>query len=112
MTLISWEEFEKVELVVGTIIEIEDFPEARKPAWKLKVDMGPKIGVKKTSAQIVAHYSKDQLLNKQVLCVANFPPKQIGNFMSEVLVTGLPDEDGKVVLITPDHKVPNGGRLF
>ena len=111
MDTISWQDFEKVELIAGTIIQVDGFPEARKPAWKLKVDLGPKFGIKKTSAQITSLYSKDQLLGKQVVCVANFPPKQIGNFMSEVLVTGFPDENGNVVLISPDHQVPNGGKL-
>ncbi len=112
MTLISWQDFEKVHLVVGTIIEVIDFPEARKPAWKLRVDLGAELGIKKSSAQITEHYSKTELMGKQVVCVANFPPKQIGNFMSEVLVTGFPDSDGNVVLASPDKPVPNGGKLF
>ena len=112
MDFISWQDFERVHLIVGTIVQVDEFPEARKPAWKLRVDLGPNLGIKKTSAQITSLYSKEELLGKQVVCVANFPPKQIGNFMSEVLVTGFPDQDGNVVLISPDQKVPDGGKLF
>lgn len=108
---ITFADFEKVELRVGTIIAVDDFPEARKPAWKLTVDFG-EYGVKRSSAQITVHYSKEELLGRQVLAVLNFPPRQIGPFMSEVLVTGLPDEHGAVVLISPDRRVPNGGKLF
>lgn len=111
MTSIAFADFERVELRVGTIIAVDDFPEARKPAWKLTVDFGP-FGVKRSSAQITVHYRKEDLIGKQVLAVLNFPPRQIGPFMSEVLVTGLPDEHGAVVLISPDRKVPNGGKLF
>lgn len=111
MELISWHDFEKVELRVGTIIEVSDFPEARKPAFKLTIDFGC-LGIKRSSAQITKNYSKETLLNKQVLAVVNFPKKQIANFMSECLTTGLPDELGEVVLISPDRPVPNGAKLF
>jgi len=112
MNEISWNDFEKVELRVGTITEVKDFPEARKPAYKLTVDFGKEIGIKKSSAQITDHYTKEALLGKQVLAVVNFPTKQIGPFMSECLVTGLPDSNGKVILVSPDQKVKNGERLF
>ncbi|MBA44144.1 MAG: tRNA-binding protein [Magnetococcales bacterium] len=110
--MITYDDFMKVDIRVGTIIAAEDYPEARRPAIKLKVDFGDEIGVKKTSAQITAHYTLDALLGKQVAAVVNFPPKQIGKFMSEVLVVGFPDKDGEVVLISPDSPVPNGKRLF
>ncbi len=108
---IEWKDFEKVELIVGTILHAEDFPEAKKPAYKLTIDLGPKFGVKKSSAQITNLYSKEDLIGKQVLCVANFPYKQIGPFISEVLTTGLIGENG-VVLAVPDKKVPNGLKLL
>jgi len=111
MRTISWSDFEKVELRIGTIIDVEDFPEARKPAYKLKVDFGDEIGVKKSSAQITDLYEKDDLMGRQVLAVINFPPKQIGPMRSECLVTGFHREDGAVVLARPDSKVPNGARL-
>ena len=109
---IEFDDFLKVDIRVGTIIEVEDFPEARKPAYKLKIDFGDEIGIKKSSAQITVHYTKETLLNKQIAAVVNFPPRQIGPIMSEVLTLGFPDEDGEVVLFSPDLKIPNGGRLF
>lgn len=112
MEHISWNDFEKVNLRIGTIVEVEDFPEARKPAYKMKIDFGNEIGTKNSSAQIVDLYEKKMLINKQVLCVVNFPPKQIGPFLSEVLVTGIADENENVVLVTVDKKVPNGSKLF
>jgi tRNA-binding protein len=111
METISWSDFERVELRIGTIIEVMTFPEARKPAWKLRVDFGPEIGVKQSSAQITALYSSEELVGRQVLAVVNFPPKQIGKFVSEVLVTGVYDEQGRVVLVQPDRPVPNGSKL-
>lgn len=111
MTDLTWNEFQKVELRVGTIVAVDEFPEARKPAWKLTVDFGSEIGVRRSSAQITDHYGKQDLLEKQVLAVTNFPPKQIGPFMSECLVTGLIQDDGSVVLAVPDKPVANGLRL-
>jgi tRNA-binding protein len=111
MNTIDWQDFEKVELRVGTIIDVQDFPEARKPAYKLRVDFGKGIGVKKSSAQITDLYSKKDLLGKQVVAVVNFPVKQIGPFMSECLVTGFHREDGAVILATPDINLQNGARL-
>ena len=107
---ISWQDFETVEIRVGTIIEAQEFPEARKPAYKLKVDFG-EFGIKKSSAQITAIYSATDLVGKQVIAVTNFPPKQIGSFMSECLVTGFVRQDGSVVLAVPDKPVNNGSRL-
>jgi tRNA-binding protein len=108
---ISFDDFLKVDIRVGEIIRAEPYPEARKPAIKLWVDFGPEIGVKKSSAQITAHYMPETLVGKQVLAVVNFPPRQIGKFMSEILVLGLPDENGEIVLVGPDGKVPSGGRM-
>ena len=111
MQYIEWDDFQKVDIRVGTIVEVEDLPKARNPAYMLKVDFGSEIGIKKSSAQITDLYSKADLLNKQVLAVVNFPPKQIGSMMSECLVTGLHRPDGSVVLSTVDLELPNGARL-
>jgi tRNA-binding protein len=112
MTTIAYDDFAKVEIRVGTIVGAEPFPEARKPALKLRVDFGAEIGVRKSSAQIAVHYKPEALIGKQVAAVVNFPPRQIGPFMSEVLVLGFPDANGAVVLFSPDLKVPDGGKLF
>ena len=109
---ITYADFDKVDIRVGRITRAEPFPEARKPAYRLWVDFGPEIGEKRSSAQIMKHYNPDQLVGRQVLAVVNFPPRQIGPVMSEVLVLGLPDEEGQVVLIGPGHDVPLGGKLF
>ena len=109
---IAYADFEKVDIRVGTIRAVEDFPKARKPAYKLTVDFGPAIGMKKSSAQITVHYAKEELIGRQVAAVVNFPPRQIADFMSEVLVLGFPDESGAVVLIGPTLDVPDGGKLF
>ncbi len=109
---ISYADFEKVDIRVGRITRAEPFPEARKPAIKLWVDFGPEIGEKRSSAQLVRHYTPEALVGRQVLAVVNFPPRQIGPVKSEVLVLGVPDEDGEVVLIGPGHEVPLGGKLF
>ncbi len=110
METIEWADFEKVQLLAGTIVEVTDFPEARKPAYKLKIDLGPQIGIKNSSAQITKLYTKEQLLGKQVLCVVNFKPKQIGPFVSQVLTTGFIQGD-TVTLAVPERAVPNGSRL-
>lgn len=112
MSEIDFADFLKVDIRVGRIVRAEPFPEARQPAIKLYVDFGPEIGEKKTSAQITKNYSPDDLPGRQVLAVVNFPPKQIGKFMSEVLVLGVPDGEGEVMLIAPDQQVPVGGRLY
>jgi len=109
---IGFDDFLKVDIRVGTVVRAEPYPEARRPAAKLWVDFGPELGVKKTSAQVVQRYALDALPGRQVAAVVNFPPKQIGKFMSEILVLGFPDDDGEVVLIAPDREVPNGGRLY
>ncbi|MFT5062327.1 MAG: tRNA-binding protein [Sulfitobacter sp.] len=112
MSQITFEDFMKLDMRVGRITHAEPFPEARKPAIKLWVDLGDELGVKKSSAQITKHYDPEALIGQQVMAVVNFPPRQIGKFMSEILVLGVPDADGEVVLIRPDIDVPQGGRLF
>ncbi len=109
---ISFDDFLKVDIRVGTILTVEPFPEARQPAYKLRVDFGPELGERKTSAQITKHYQPAQLVGRQIAAVVNFPRKQIGRFMSEVLVLGFPDADGEVVLVGVDHPVPNGGQMY
>lgn len=110
--LIAFDDFMKVDIRVGQVLAVEPFPEARKPAWKLTIDFGPDVGVKRSSAQITVHYSREQLLGRKVAAVVNFPPRQIGPFMSEVLTLGFPDASGEVVLVGVDRQVPLGGRLF
>jgi tRNA-binding protein len=109
---ITWADFEKVELRAGTILEVMEFPEARKPAWKLRIDFGPQLGERLSSAQITSLYGKEGLVGRQVMAVLNFPPKQIGPFRSQVLVTGFHDEEGRVVLVSPERPVPNGAKLL
>lgn len=110
--VISYGDFEKVDIRVGTIVDAQPFPEARKPAIKLWVDFGLPLGIRQSSAQITVHYACDRLIGRQVLAVVNFPARQIGPFVSEVLVLGVPDENGAVVLVKPDLKVPDGGKLY
>lgn len=111
MADITFDDFLKVEIRTGRVTRAEPYPEARKPAIKLWIDFGPELGERKSSAQITRHYTPETLIGRQVLAVVNFPPRQIGKFISEVLVLGLPDENGEIVLIGPDHPVPDGGRL-
>jgi tRNA-binding protein len=108
---LSWDDFEKTEMRVGTIIEVNDFPEARKPAYQLTIDFGAEIGIRKTSAQITKRYQKEDLANRQIVAVVNFPKKQIGKFMSECLVLGAVGEEGDVILLAPDFKIENGLRI-
>ena len=110
--MISFDDFLKVDIRVGTIVAAEPFPQARKPAHKLTIDFGPDLGVKKSSAQITQHYTPETLVGRQVAAVVNFPPRQIGPFMSQVLTLGFPDAAGEVVLISPSHTIPDGGKLF
>ena len=109
---INYSDFERVDIRVGTITDAQPFPQARKPAYKLMIDFGPEIGTKRSSAQLTVHYRADQLIGRQICAVVNFPPRQIGPFISEVLTLGMPDGEGAVVLVKPDFKVPNGGKLF
>lgn len=111
MNIINWSDFEKVDLRVGTITEVHDFPEARKPAYKIYVDLGP-LGIKKSSAQVMAHYSKAELIGRQIIAVVNFPPKQIGKYISEILITGFEDENKNIVLAQVERPVPNGSKMF
>jgi tRNA-binding protein len=110
--MIDFEDYEKVDIRVGKVIEVEDFPEARKPSYKLRIDFGEKVGLKKSSAQLVSNYRKKELIDRFVLAVVNFPPRQIGPVMSKVLVVGVPDENGECILIKPDSDVPLGGKLY
>ncbi len=110
--MITYNDFERVDIRVGKIIKAEDFPQARKPAYKLTIDLGPEIGTKRSSAQITKHYTKEELVGRQIICVVNFPTKQIGPFISEVLTLGLPDSEGNVVLLSPTTEVPLGGKMF
>jgi tRNA-binding protein len=112
MAEIVWEDFEKVDVRVGEVVEAEPFPEARKPSIKLTVDFGPEVGTRRTSAQLTVHYTPEGLVGRQVVAVVNFPPKRIAGFKSEVLVLGVPDEGGEVVLLSPDYEVPTGGKMF
>lgn len=112
MPEISWDDFERVDVRVGRVVEAEPFPEARKPAIKLLVDFGEAIGEKKTSARLTAHYDPEGLVGRQVVAVVNFPPKRIAGFKSEVLVLGVPDKSGEVVLLAPEREVPLGGKMF
>ena len=112
MGMATYEEFERIEIRVGTVRDAQPYPEARKPAVKLWIDFGGEIGVRRSSAQLTTHYTPEQLIGRQVCAVVNFAPRQIGKFVSEVLTLGMPDADGAVVLVRPDQAVPDGGRLF
>ena len=109
--MISWSDFEKIDIRVGTVMEVHDFPKARKPAWKLLIDFGGAYGIKKSSAQITTHYRKEDLLNRQVIAVLNFPPRQIADFISECLVLGIYDENNDVILLQPERPVKNGQKI-
>ena len=111
-SIISFADFQKVEMRVGRIVEVRDFPEARKPAYRLSIDFGPGIGIRQSSAQLCQNYKKEQLLNRKIAAVVNFPPKQVGNFISEVLVLGVPDGQGNCVLLDPDKRAEIGGRVY
>ncbi len=111
MSVISWSDFEKIDIRSGTIIEVDDFPKAKKPAYRLLIDFGPELGIKRSSAQITAHYTKEDLLNRNIFAVVNFPPKQIADFISECLVLGVYDENKNVILLKPDMAVKNGQRV-
>ncbi len=108
----TMDDFERLDIRVGTVIDVQPFPQARKPAYKLTIDFGAPLGTRRSSAQITVHYTPEMLLGRQVMAVVNFPPRQIGPFMSEVLTLGVPDAQGEVVLLQPEQTVPNGGRLF
>lgn len=110
--MVTIEDFQKLDIRVGKIIDVEDFPEAKKPSYKLKINLGSEIGMKKSCAQLLKNYKKEELKNKLVLCVVNFPPRQIGPALSEVLTLGVPDEKGECILITPDKNVPLGGKIY
>jgi len=110
--MITFEDFQKLDIRVGRIVEVDNFPEAKKPSYKLKIDFGNEIGIKKSCAQLTKNYKSDDLIGKEVLCVVNFPPRQIGPAISEVLTLGVPDETNECVLISPDNNVPLGGRLY
>lgn len=112
MDNITYQDFEKLDIRIGTVVDAKPFPEAKKPAIQLWVDFGEALGVRKSSAQLTIHYTPDRLIGRQVMAVVNFPPRQIGGFMSEILVLGMPDENGAVVLLRPDIHVPDGGRMF
>jgi tRNA-binding protein len=112
MQQIEYDDFEKVDIRIGRIVDVQEFPEARKPAYKLWADFGPEIGIKKTSAQVTQNYNPETLMGKLVMAVVNFPPRQIGKYMSEILVLGFPDENGNVTLVSPDKNVPLGGKLY
>ena len=112
ISMVTFDDFKKLDIRVGRIIEAEDFPESRKPSYKLKIDLGPEIGVRKSCAQLTENYRTDDLKGRQVLCVVNFPPRQIGPAVSEVLTLGVPDHSNECVLVIPDSEVPDGGRLY
>jgi tRNA-binding protein len=110
--MINYDDFAKVDICVGKIVQVEDFPQARKPAYKLRIDFGPGLGIKRSSAQVTGHYTKEELVGRLVIAVVNFPPKQIGPFLSEVLTLGVPDGEGGVILLSPTLDAPLGGKMF